>query len=59
MDFISFASWTQLKLLFDNVRPILMEQPDDTYEQILATGQDQLQRKIAQYYWLVIPVHMT
>ncbi len=57
MDFISFASWTQLKLLFDNVHPILMEQPDDTY--VLATGQDQLQRKIAQYYWLVIPVHMT
>ncbi len=30
MDFISFASWTQMLLLFDNIYPMTMEHFSDT-----------------------------
>jgi hypothetical protein len=66
MDFISFASWTRMLSLFDNIiYPMTIERFSDTHidtcHRIWKQKQDKANCniKIRLYYWLLIYVHVT
>jgi hypothetical protein len=47
-----------MKLLFDNMYPILMGYLDDISYQILSTGQGYCNVKLAHYYWLLLLIYV-
>ena len=63
MDFISFAFWTQSLLLFVDSQPLSTVRLDDkirdTCHRIWQQDKTEFNSRIAQYYWLLISVHMT
>ena len=63
MDFISFASWTRMLSLFDNIYPMTIEHFSDTHldtcHRIWQQDKANCNIKLLLYYWLLIYVHVT